>query len=131
MVFIQIGYEPEVLEKVLNKIDFVGMDIKNDFDNYDEICAIKIDTDKIKKSVELILNSNVKYEFRTTVYPKYIETKNLENIAKYLKDAGCKHYVLQNYFDHNKTVIPYSAEMLKSMQEDCSKFLPTKLRGII
>lgn len=125
------GYTPEVLEKLIDKIDFVGMDIKNDFDNYDEICCIKIDVKKIKKSIDIILKSGVNYEFRTTVYPKYINAENLENIAKYLKEAGSKYYVLQNYFDHNKTVIPYSAEMLKEMQGLCSNYLPTRLRGIV
>lgn len=125
------GYAPEILEKVIGKIDFIGMDIKNDFNNYNDICAVKIDTDKIKRSINLVLNSNVNYEFRTTVYPKYIKTENLENIAKYLKEAGSKNYVLQNYFDHNKTVIPYSSDMLKEMQSACLQYLPTKLRGII
>ena len=85
----------------------------------------------IKKSVDLILNSKVKYEFRTTVYPKYVSMENLISIAKYLKNAGAKSYVLQNYFDHNKTVIPYSTEMLKDMQMSCQEIIPTKLRGIV
>ena len=125
------GYTPEMLEKLIDKIDFVGMDIKNDFNSYDEICCVKVDVEKVKKSINIILNSGVKYEFRTTVYPKYINAQNLENIAKYLKEAGSKEYVLQNYFDHNKTVIPYSAEMLKDMQNTCSNYLTTKLRGIV
>lgn len=125
------GYAPEILERIIDKIDFIGMDIKNDFDNYDEITNIQVDTDKIKKSVDLILNSKVKYEFRTTVYPKYVSMENLISIAKYLKNAGAKSYVLQNYFDHNKTVIPYSTEMLKDMQMSCQEIIPTKLRGII
>ena len=125
------GYTPEVLRRVIDKIDYIGMDIKNDFENYNDITCALIDTDKIKESINLILNSNVKYEFRTTVYPKYIKMENLENIAKYLSENGCKSYVLQNYFDHNKSVIPYSSEMLKEMQQRCSEYIPTKLRGII
>lgn len=125
------GYTPEILKKIINKLDYVGMDIKNDLESYDEITHVNIDIDKIKESISLILNSKVNYEFRTTVYPKYITACNLENIAKYLKDVGSKNYVLQNYFDYNKSVIPYSSEMLKDMQERCSQYLPTKLRGII
>ena len=33
------GYTPEILEKIIGKIDYVGMDIKNDFDNYDKNCG--------------------------------------------------------------------------------------------
>ena len=80
---------------------------------------------------DLILDKGINYEFRTTVYPKYINKENLVNIAKYLKEVGSKKYVLQNYFDHNKTVIPYSSEMMKEIQAECSEYLPTTLRGII
>lgn len=125
------GYSPDILEKVMNKLDFIGMDIKNDFENYDEITCTKVNVEKIKKSINLIIDSKVNYEFRTTVYPKYIKSENLEKIAKYLRDVGSKGYVLQNYFDYNKTIIPYSTEMLKEMQKLCSEYLPTKLRGII
>ena len=125
------GYTPEILRKVIDKIDYVGMDIKNDFDNYNEITQKRIDISKIKESINLILNEGINYEFRTTVYPKYINKENLVNIAKYLKDVGSKRYVLQNYFDHNKTVIPYSSEMMKEIQTECSTYLPTTLRGII
>ena len=125
------GYETDILKRVIVKLDFIGMDIKNDFENYNEIICKNIDIEKIKESIDLILKSNIKYEFRTTVYPKYVKIENVENIAKYLKEVGCKEYVLQNYFDHNKTVIPYSTELLKEMQNICMKYLPTKLRGIV
>lgn len=125
------GYTPEILEKVIDKLDFIGMDIKNDFKNYDEITKMKIDVDKIKRSIELITKSGINYEFRTTVYPKYISQENLENIAEYLKSIGAKEYVLQNYFDHNKSVEPYATEELKAMQSACTRYIPTRLRGII
>lgn len=125
------GYTPETLRKVIDKIDYVGMDIKNDFENYNEITQKKIDVEKIKESVDLILSKGINYEFRTTVYPKYIKKDNLVNIAKYLKEVGSKKYVLQNYFDHNKTVIPYSSEMMKEIQTECCEYLPTTLRGIL
>ena len=125
------GYSPEILEKIIGKIDYVGMDIKNDFDNYDKITATRVDVDKIKKSVGLILDSGINYEFRTTVYPKYLKAENVVNIAKYLKGMGCKKFVLQNYFDHNKTVIPYSSEKMKEIKSECDEYLPTTLRGII
>ncbi len=125
------GYTPDTLRKVIDKIDYIGMDIKNDFDNYNEITQKKIDVSKIKESVDLILNKGINYEFRTTVYPKYINKENLVNIAKYLKEVGSKKYVLQNYFDHNKTVIPYSSEKMKEIQAECSEYIPTTLRGII
>ena len=124
------GYAPEILEKVMDKIDYIGMDIKNDFDNYDEITQIKVDVNKVKKSADLILNSGINYEFRTTVYPKYVNTENVLEIAKYLKEIGAKKYVLQKYFDHDKSVIPYSNEKMAEMCEECNGIIPTILRGV-
>ncbi len=125
------GYAVDILKKVINKIDYIGMDIKNDFDNYNEITKKDVNISKIKEAIDTILKSKVNYEFRTTVYPKYINEENVINIAKYLKEVGSKQYVLQNYFDFNKTVIPYSAEKMKSIQAKCNAYLPTTLRGII
>lgn len=31
------GYRPDVLKRVIGKLDFIGMDIKNDFENYSKI----------------------------------------------------------------------------------------------
>ncbi len=124
------GYTPEVLERVIDKIDYVGMDIKNDFEHYDDITKRKIDVEKIKKSIDILLKSGKEYEFRTTVYPKYLDTENVLEIAKYLKDVGAKKYVLQKYFDHDKSVIPYSNEKMNEMKDECNKILPTIMRGV-
>lgn len=124
------GYTPEILERMIDKIDYVGMDIKNDFEHYDEITNRKVDVEKIKKSIDILLQSGKNYEFRTTVYPKYVDTENVLKIAEYLKSVGAKQYVLQKYFDHNKTVIPYANEKMMEMREECGKVLPTLVRGI-
>lgn len=124
------GYTPEILERIINKIDYVGMDIKNDFEHYDDITQRKIDVEKIKRSIDILLKSGKNYEFRTTVYPKYVDTENVIEIAKYLKEVGAKKYVLQKYFDHDKSVIPYSNEKMNEMKDECCKILPTVMRGI-
>ena len=124
------GYTPEILERIIDKIDYVGMDIKNDFEHYDDITQRKIDVEKIKRSIDILLKSGKNYEFRTTVYPKYVDTENVIEIAKYLKEVGAKKYVLQKYFDHDKSVIPYSNEKMNEMKDECCKILPTVMRGI-
>lgn len=124
------GYTPEILERVIDKIDYVGMDIKNDFEHYNDITKRKIDVEKIKKSIDILLKSGKEYEFRTTVYPKYLDTENVLEIAKYLKNVGAKKYVLQKYFDHDKSVIPYSNEKMNEMKNECNKILPTIMRGV-
>jgi len=96
------GSNPEVLEELINEklIDYVAMDVKaplkfnsfKEISKYEELAGVKVDLEKIKRSIDLIKNSGLEYEFRTTVAPLLSEEDILE-IAKELR--GVKKYVLQ------------------------------------
>lgn len=123
------GYKPEIIEKNISKISYIGMDIKNDLKKYDEICAVKIDISKIEKSIDLIVENLEEYEFRTTVYPKIVDKKECINIAKYLADKKAKKYVLQQYKKvEGVLTIPFSKEKMEEIEEECNKIIPTTLR---
>lgn len=91
------GTRPDVLRKVIREklVDFIAMDIKNHPGKYNKTTATKGDIERIKLSVELIRNSGIDYEFRTTVVPGLHVEKDFEKIAKWLK--GAKAYWLQRY----------------------------------
>src|SRR5690554_5488754 len=65
------GSNPELIKSLIDDklIDYIAMDIKGPLDKYECIIDNKINTDKIIKSISLIKNSKVDYEFRTTVVP--------------------------------------------------------------
>ena len=91
------GTRPDVLKKLLDLklLDFVAMDIKNQLENYDKTTGVKGDKDRIKLSVDLIRNSKVPYEFRTTVVPGIHTEKDFVAIAKWIE--GAERYYLQEY----------------------------------
>ncbi len=91
------GARPDVLKKLLEAelLDFVAMDVKNTPKKYIDTCGYKIDIERIKLSVDLIRNSGISYEFRTTAVPGLHKEKDFDNIAKWLK--GAKAYYLQEY----------------------------------
>ncbi|MFA6382840.1 MAG: anaerobic ribonucleoside-triphosphate reductase activating protein [Parcubacteria group bacterium] len=91
------GSRPDVLKKLLDAklLDFVAMDIKNSLKRYNKTIGNKVDTDRIKLSVDLIKNSRLPYEFRTTVVPGIHTEKDFEEITKWIK--GAKSYYLQEY----------------------------------
>ena len=89
----------------------------------------RVDIRRIQQSIDRILESGTEYEFRTTVYPKYVGKINVEKIAKYLKEKGVKEYVLQNYYSKDGKVKPYSKEEIEELVEACSVYLPTRWRG--
>lgn len=96
------GTNPDVISDMLDKalIDYIAMDIKAPFERYDEVCGRKIDIDKIKKSIDIIMKSNIKYEFRTTFWPKLLK-EDIEKIASHIKGAQC--YTLQQYRPTERT----------------------------
>lgn len=91
------GSQPQVLEKIIKEklVDFIAMDIKSSQAGYDKAIGLNFDLKKIKKSVKLIMESSLDYEFRTTVVPGIHSEKDFEEIGKWLK--GAKVYYLQEY----------------------------------
>lgn len=91
------GSRPDVLKKLLDAklLDFVAMDIKNSLKRYNKTIGNNVDTDRIKLSVDLIKNSRLPYEFRTTVVPGIHTEKDFDDIAKWIK--GARAYYLQEY----------------------------------
>ena len=94
------GTNPKLVKELMDKklIDFVAMDMKNDFENYEKTVGTPINLDNIKESIEMIQNWGGDYEFRTTVVPTLHTKKNLENILKIIpKDK----LILQRFRPNN------------------------------
>ena len=101
------GYEPDILETILDNglADMVAMDIKSDLNGYREITGLSdIDTHKIARSAEILMDSDTDYEFRTTVVNEYYNEKTAESIAEWLR--GAKKYYLQKFEDNEKVIKP-------------------------
>ena len=89
------GYKPDVLEEALSLVDYIAMDIKAPLEKYNQITRIDINPEKILKSIQLIMNSNIKYEFRTTVLKSQLLLEDFENIGKLI--SGAEKYYLQKF----------------------------------
>jgi pyruvate formate lyase activating enzyme len=98
------GTNPEILEKVFSEklVDFVAMDIKNTLAGYSNTCGTEVKTNKIAKSVELIRNSGIAYEFRTTVVPGIHVLEDFILIGKWLN--GIDRFALQEYRNEGKVL---------------------------
>lgn len=91
------GRDPELLKKLIDSklIDYIAMDIKNPLWKFDEITGVDEDEIPYHKSIELLLKSDIDYEFRTTVIQWVHTQEDIESIAKSLPWA--QNYYLQNY----------------------------------
>lgn len=118
------GTNPEMLEKLLagGLIDYFAMDIKTKIDDYKKAVGTEVDLEKIKKSIGIIRNSGINYEFRTTVVPGIHEEEDILAIAEEI--AGAKRYYLQQFRSGGKVlnpafggVKPYPTEFLRELCE--------------
>ncbi|MEM5771911.1 MAG: anaerobic ribonucleoside-triphosphate reductase activating protein [Candidatus Aenigmatarchaeota archaeon] len=99
------GSNPELVEKLIkNKlIDFVALDIKSDFQekNYERASGGFTDMQKIKNTLNILINSNIEYECRIPVIPN-LNQHLIKNIAKEITQA--KTVVLEQYISSDKTI---------------------------
>ena len=124
------GSNPGMLKLLIDKklIDYIAMDIKAPLkmQKYDVATGIRVDLEKIKESIKIIKNSNIDYEFRTTIVPTIHEKEDIIQIAKEIGPA--KKYYLQN-FRREKTIDPrfekikpYQKDFLLEIQKEISPF---------
>lgn len=91
------GVDPEFLERALDEklVDFIAMDIKSPLQKYTQTVARPVDVNAIRRSVEIIKNSGIDYEFRTTIVKSMLSMEDLEQIGKEIQ--GAKAYYLQKF----------------------------------
>ncbi len=88
------GSRPEVLRELINKklVDFIAMDLKAPFEKYADITGVEVNSTVLQQSMDLILQSGLGYQFRTT-YDK--EVLNDNDIAALSKLTDGKNYKVQ------------------------------------
>ena len=68
-------------------IDYLAMDIKAPLDKYEDVVGVKVDKEKIKKSIKLIMESGIPYEFRTTLVPGLHTKDDIAKVGELIKGA--------------------------------------------
>jgi len=123
------GSNPEMLEIIINHglVDYIAMDIKAPLEKYKEVTHSVISPEKIKRSIRIIMNSNIKYEFRTTVVKSQLSEEDIISIGKLIE--GAELYILQKFIP-SKTLDPnflnektYSDGELGSLKRKLEKFV--------
>lgn len=91
------GLYPQRLAKVLPLVDWVALDIKTEFEDYKAITSVPRSGEPVRESLDLVLASGKAHELRTTWHPDLIPEATLMRMARMLKSAGARHWVLQGY----------------------------------
>jgi pyruvate formate lyase activating enzyme len=84
-------------------IDYIAMDVKYPKAGYVKNAMIPGMAEKIEKSIKIIMDSGLDYEFRTTYVKPLHSLESAEGMGKMIK--GAKNYYIQN-FRPGKTIDP-------------------------
>ena len=118
------GTNSEMLKSLIDKklIDYIAMDIKGSLGKYDIITGVQLNLNDIKKSINIIMQSKLPYEFRTTMVPELIEVEDIKKIGELI--AGAKKWYLQNFKsdinlvnDRFEKYKPYSLKKMEEMRK--------------
>ena len=131
------GTNPDMVEKLINdnSIDYIAMDIKETPEKYKEIVQVAADLEKIKRSVTLLMQNRVPYEFRMTVVPTIVTHEDIEKIGQWI--TGARKFYVQQF--SNKICLkkalekvgPFPLETLEEFKIILEKYIKNvEIRGI-
>ncbi|MBN1647149.1 MAG: anaerobic ribonucleoside-triphosphate reductase activating protein [Spirochaetales bacterium] len=117
-------------------VDFIAMDIKTSPDKYELLGgSAGKDRNKVLESIKIIMDRKISHEFRTTVVPDLVDTREMWEISRLIE--GAAHYALAQYSPQKTldplyaNVRPYSAEKLKQLSAIPAHLgIPVSIRGI-
>ncbi len=130
------GTDPSMLKQLIENelIDYAAMDIKSSLNGYAQVTgSAAFKPDKIKESIDILLNGDMSYELRTTVVKEYHDTEVFEEIGQMIR--GCKNYYLQAFRDSqyvkDHSLSSYNKEELLAIAKQLEKYdIKAYVRGI-
>jgi pyruvate formate lyase activating enzyme len=91
------GIYPLHLAPLWPLLDWIGLDLKAPFDAYARITGVSGSGDKALAAAQLVLDSGVDYEFRTTLHAALLSAGDIEKLALQLDALGVRRYALQTF----------------------------------
>lgn len=88
------GTRPDMIAELIEKklVDYIAMDLKAPLDKYNLITGVDFNPEILSRSMELIRNSGLEYEFRTTYDKEVLTDTDIEELKKLTNNT---HYRVQ------------------------------------
>ena len=95
------GSIPSRLERLIEEglVDQIAMDVKAPLERYREVTGALVNEEDIKKSINMIKNSDLEYVFRTTVVPGLVGPDDIKKISQML--IGANIFQIQQFIPTN------------------------------
>jgi pyruvate formate lyase activating enzyme len=118
------GSNPDVIRAFVTAgmVDYIAMDMKGPLRDYGRWTGVDVNRDRIKQSIDFILEGHTDYEFRMTVVPFLHKEHDVYESAEEIK--GAKRFFLQEFIPKETLnpkyvgITPFSPEKMKSMREN-------------
>ena len=124
------GLKPKVVEELLPEIDYIALDLKAPPGELSKVVSFDISDEPIWRTAQMIMQSGVGYEFRTTMMP-LLTVDDVETIAR--RVSGAQRYALQQYRRVEGRICPdpLHAEIIRKAAEAASKHVQNVIvRGL-
>ncbi|MFH1375569.1 MAG: anaerobic ribonucleoside-triphosphate reductase activating protein [Patescibacteria group bacterium] len=119
------GNQPEGLSKLLDKklLDYIALDVKASLERYEKLVGSARAAEKVQTSRDLIMQSEVEYEFRTTLVRELHDAEEFKKILEFVK--GAEKFFLQNFQAKHGCLDPefekYHGFSKKELEEMCKQ----------
>ena len=113
------GFFPKVLKECLPYVNYVALDVKTSLEKYGRLGAK--DTTDFLRTVELLKDGKVEYEFRATVVPGFVDKEDVQKMGEIVKDG--KRFALQQFIPSDtldktfNNVKPYANEVIANFAD--------------
>lgn len=124
------GTNPDVIEHLISEglLDYIAMDVKNSAKKYQITVDRQVDIGVIERSIEIIKNSGVEYEFRTTLIREFHTEDDISKIADMI--SGAERYYMQKYNDNDGCISHGYSAFDKSEVERFKTLFDGKVKSV-
>jgi pyruvate formate lyase activating enzyme len=119
------GFFPKVLNKCLPYIDYVALDVKTSLEKYRRLGAKN--TADFLRTVEILKDGEVEYEFRATVVPDFVDDEDIPKMGEIVK--GGKRFIFQQFIPGDtldktfNNIKPYAAGVIADFAEIMKQYV--------
>lgn len=96
------GFYPDLLKKVSDTVDWVGLDFKATKARYKDLTGVEVGYDRMIESLKYWVSTGRGLEVRTTCDPEYVSKTDLLEIAQIASSMGVKNFAVQKYTPYHE-----------------------------
>jgi pyruvate formate lyase activating enzyme len=115
------GAFPKMLARIIHLVDWVGFDIKRDFENYRLITNVNESGTAAYESLKIAIDSNVDIEVRITM-DESIDIGSVVSVLKEIAAMGVRTVALQKCRNKDEIIVEHPIFSDKLLLEDMSRY---------